>query len=151
MQKNITYRRTLSSDFNRCVEVRGRTRQNPVSAERLAELGITRDSQGPLFDDGSIIGFVAESQGRIIGFCSGDTQTGEVLVLALLPGFESLGIGKNLLGRVVAQLFESGFEKLWLAASPDPVTRAHGFYRHLGWIPSGKIDDRGDEILELSA
>ncbi|MER2177626.1 MAG: GNAT family N-acetyltransferase, partial [Stenotrophomonas maltophilia] len=27
--------------------------------------------------------------------------------------------------------------------------RSHGFYRHLGWRPTGEIDSLGDEVLEL--
>ena len=40
-------------------------------------------------------------------------------------------------------------ESLWLAADPDPATRAHGFYRSGGWRPTGQLDARGDEILQL--
>lgn len=151
MTPEILYHKTLSSDFKQCIEVRSQTRQNPVSEAQLAEYGITAESQGPLFDDGTIVGFVAESENRIIGFCSGHTQTGEVLVLALLPEFENLGIGKKLLESVVHLLFDSGFKRLWLAASPDPAIRAHGFYRHLGWQFTGKEDDIGDQILALDA
>jgi len=146
---SISYRRTLSSDFQKCIEVRSKTRQNPASAELLAEYGITAETQGPLFDTESVVGFVAESENEIVGFCSGRTETGEVLVLALLPDFENLGIGKILLQLVVDYLYDSGIEKLWLAASPDPEIRAHGFYRHLGWKFCGKTDDIGDQILEL--
>lgn len=145
----ILYRRTLSSDFNRCVEVRSRTWQNPISAEQLAAYGITTVTQVPLFDNETIVGFVAEADNEIIGFCSGHAETGEVLVLALLPEFEGLGIGKELLQLVIDLLFEAGFKKLWLAASPDPKIRAHGFYRHLGWKFSGRIDEQGDQVLEL--
>ncbi len=146
----ITYRRTLKSDFGKCAEVRGKTRQNPASAEYLASIGITAETQAPLFEDGTLVGFVAESKGEIVGFCTGITTTGEVQVLAVLPEFEGMGVGKELLRKVVEALFDSGFEKLWLAASPDPEIRAFGFYRHLGWMFSGKTDDIDDQILELS-
>jgi ribosomal protein S18 acetylase RimI-like enzyme len=145
----ITYRRTLASDFNKCVEVRSKTRQNPASAEFLASIGITHETQEPLYSDGTLVGYVAESNGEIVGFCTGLTTTGEVQVLAVLPEFEGMGVGKELLRRVVDALFDSGFDKLWLAASPDPEIRAHGFYRHLGWKFSGKTDDINDQILEL--
>lgn len=147
----ITYRRTLSSDFNRCLEIRSLTRENPVSIELLEQMGITEQTWGPMFDNGSVIGVVALSDNKVIGFCSGSTETGEVLVLALLPEFENLGIGKKLLIQVVDLLFHSGFKKLWLAASPNPKIRAHGFYRYLGWKPNGRIDDQGDEILVLES
>ncbi len=145
----INYRRTLASDFNKCVEVRSKTRQNPASAEFLASIGITAETQEPLYNDGILIGYVAESNGEIVGFCTGITTTGEVQVLAVLPEFEGKGVGKELLQRVVDALFDSGFDKLWLAASPDPEIRAHGFYRHLGWNFTGKTDEIDDQILEL--
>ena len=147
----ITYRKTLSSDFDRCIEIRSKTRQNPISTNQLASYGITAETQGPLFNAGTILGYVAESENEIIGFCSGHTVTGEVLVLALLPEFENLGVGKKLLKLVTNLLFEKGFKKLWLAASPDPKIRAHGFYRYLGWKFSGRIDEQEDQILELES
>lgn len=149
MKTTITYRRTHSLDFDQCVEVRSKTRQNPISATQLGEYGISAETQGPLFDDGTIVGFIAESNNEIVGFCSGNTKTGEVLVLAVLPEFESIGIGKTLLEKVVRLLFACGFDKLWLAASPDPSIKAHGFYRHLCWRFTNKIDDNGDQLLEL--
>jgi GNAT superfamily N-acetyltransferase len=112
-------------------------------------MGITAETWGPLFDSGDIIGMVCEDASGIVGFCSGDAKTGEILVLAVLPDYEGLGAGKTLLSQVASQLAQLGFDRLWLAASPDPATRAHGFYRHCGWRPTGQHDDRGDEILEL--
>jgi len=79
----------------------------------------------------------------------GRTSTVEVQVLAILPEFEGMGVGKEVIRGVVDALFDSGCEKLWLAASPDPEIRAHGFYRHLGWKFSGKTDHIDDQILEL--
>jgi hypothetical protein len=38
---------------------------------------------------------------------------------------------------------------VWLAANPDPAGRAHGFYRALGWRPTGEMQHGGDEILVL--
>lgn len=150
INSSVTYRRTLASDFEKCLDVRSKTRQNPASAEFLASIGITKETQTPLYNDGSLVGFVAESDNEIIGFCTGVTTTGEVQVLAVLPDFEGMGIGKALLQKVVELLFDSGFDKLWLAASPDPEIKAHGFYRHLGWEFTGKTDDIGDQILELA-
>lgn len=145
----LNFRPTISKDFAACVKVRAATRDNPVPEQVLASLGITAETWGPLFDSGDIIGRVCEDASGIVGFCSGDAKTGEILVLAVLPDYEGLGAGKALLSKVVSQLAKLGFDRLWLAASPDPATRAHGFYRHCGWRPTGERDDRGDEILEL--
>ena len=84
----------------------------------------------------------------VVAFCYGDTQTGEVLVLAVLPDYEGAGVGRHLLSLMVDSLLSVGFPELWLAASPDPKIRAHGFYRRVGWQPTKTYDDNGDEILK---
>jgi len=144
---NIKLRPVEPSDFNRCAEIRGMTGDNPISIEVLESIGITESTWAPQVKDGTIVGVVATVSETIIGFCSGEANSGEVLVLALLPEFENYGVGKKMLFNVMELLFESGNEQLWLAASTDPKIRAHGFYRHLGWSPTGNIDQNGDEIL----
>ena len=42
-----------------------------------------------------------------------------------------------------------GWRRLFLGCSTDPASRSHGFYRHLGWQPTGRLDAHGDEILAL--
>ena len=144
----IEFRDVEAQDFDRCIEIRGMTRDNPVPADILKEFGVTEEAWVPLIRDKSITGVVAESKDEVIGFCSGDANTGELLVLAVLPEYERRGVGKNMLALVTGKLFSFGMDKLWLAASPDPEIRAHGFYRHLGWAPTGVIDKFGDEVLE---
>jgi ribosomal protein S18 acetylase RimI-like enzyme len=144
----IVLRDVTSQDFNRCIEIRGMTRDNAVPAEILHEFGVTEEAWVPLIRGNIIVGVVAESKGEVIGFCSGDTRSGEILVLALLPEYEGHGVGKNMLAEVSDKLFSRGLDKLWLAASPDPGIRAHGFYRHLGWSSTGIRDEQGDEVLE---
>ena len=94
-------------------------------------------------------GFVCEAEGCLVGYCFGSSKTGEVVVLALLPAFENLGIGKQLLALVVASLIEGGHRRLFLGCSPEPTVRSYGFYRHLGWRSTGAFDDNGDEVLEF--
>ena len=144
----IELRDVKAQDFKRCIEIRGMTRDNPVPAEILKEFGVTEEAWVPLIRDKSVVGVVAESKDEVVGFCSGDVNTGEVLVLALLPEYEGHGLGKNMLELVSDKLFSFGMDKLWLAASPNPEIRAHGFYRYLGWVPTGVIDTNGDEVLE---
>ncbi len=69
--------------------------------------------------------------------------------MALLPPHEGLGIGRELLNRVVAHLWALGHQKLFLGCSRDPTVRSYGFYRHLGWQSTGAFDDHGDELLEF--
>lgn len=56
---------------------------------------------------------------------------------------------RRLLEAMVGDLNALGHRRVWLAASPDPTIRAHGFYRAQGWRPTGQVDAIGDEILEL--
>ena len=145
----LTFRETLPSDVAEIFAVRARTRENPVSQEQLAELGITPEVIAEHIAGGRIKGWICAHESDLVGFCNGDGQTGEVLVLAVLPEHENKGIGSKLLAHVVEWLRSIGFNTLWLAASPDAATRAHGFYRSLGWRPSGKINENGAEILVL--
>jgi ribosomal protein S18 acetylase RimI-like enzyme len=100
-------------------------------------------------DSGELPGFVCVANACVVGYCFGSSKTGEVVVLALLPAFENLGIGKQLLGLVVASLMAAGHQRLFLACSPDPTVRSYGFYRQLGWRSTDAFDDHGDEILAL--
>lgn len=143
----LRYREAKSTDLNRCATIRGLTGDNAIDLETLEAFGVTYENWAPKIENGIYSGFVAEDRDEVVAFCFGDMQTGEVLVLAILPVYEGSGVGRSLLSLIVDKLFSNGFSELWLAASPDPKIRAHGFYRHLGWQPTQTFDDNGDEIL----
>jgi GNAT superfamily N-acetyltransferase len=146
---DIVYRKALPEDTAACIDLRGRTRENAVSVERLKAAGITLESWRSDVAEGSLPGHVALSGGEIVGYCFGDSRSGEVVVLALLPAYEARGIGRHLLGLMVDELKLLGFERLFLGCSADPDVRSYGFYRHLGWRSTGKRDAAGDEVLEF--
>lgn len=143
------YRTSQPDDAAVCLDIRGRTRQNPVSAEFLRSIGITLETWSAGIRSGALPGHVCLVDDNIVGFCFGDRDTGEVVVLALLPEFEDRGIGRELLDRMVKELSGLGHKRLFLGCSKDPESRSYGFYRHLGWISTGTFDQNGDEILEL--
>ena len=145
----LTHRPAVPDDAPACIALRGRTRQNAVPQDRLAAHGITAASWAAGIRSGATPGQVCLQGPQLAGYCFGDRDTGEVLVLALLPAFEGQGLGRDLLGRTVAQLAGLGWRRLFLGCSTDPGSRSHGFYRHLGWQPTGRLDAHGDEILEL--
>jgi GNAT superfamily N-acetyltransferase len=145
----LTVRETQADDIEEMFSVRARTRQNPAGKEWLATQGITPASFAANMASGKVKGWCCFDESVLVGFCNGDGTSGEVLVLAVLPDYEGKGIGKRLLSCVVEWLRSSGFEQPWLAASPDSRIRAHGFYRALGWQPTGKSLANGDEILQL--
>lgn len=141
-------RRARPDDIAACIALRGRTRENAIPAERLAALGITEASWSAQVAADALPGFVAEIDGQMAGTCFGSAASGEVIVLALLPAHEDRGLGKALLGAVVAALRTRGHARLFLGCSDDPAHRSHGFCRHLGWRSTGERDGRGDDILE---
>jgi ribosomal protein S18 acetylase RimI-like enzyme len=146
----LSFRRATPRDTARCIEIRGQTRENAVPVARLAELGITEASWSTQVRQGKLLGFVAEDEAaRVVGYCFGDVAAAEIIVLALLPTHEGMGLGRQLLAMVVGHLKSLGHSRLFLGCSDDPSHRSWGFYRRLGWLPNGKRDGLGDEILEL--
>ena len=131
------------------IRLRGLTRENAVSEERLRELGITAESWASDIQSEQLQGIVAFSKDEIIGYCFGNSNSGEVVVLAVRPAFEGQGVGKHLLLLVVELLYAHGHTKLFLGCSSDPAVRSYGFYRYLGWRSVGTVDAHGDEVLEF--
>ncbi|MDP3085599.1 MAG: GNAT family N-acetyltransferase [Rubrivivax sp.] len=131
------------------IELRGLTRENPITADALRSFGITAESWAQDIESGQTRGFMALSGTRMVGYCFGDFNTGEVLVLAVRPAYEGRGIGQRLLAMLVELLKGHGHTRLFLGCSPDPAVRSYGFYRHLGWQSTGSLDTHGDELLEL--
>lgn len=146
---DLIYRKAVPNDAAMCIAIRGRTRENVFSADELAALGITVDSWRAGIADGSFAGYVGTVDGHMAGYCFGDSESGEVIVLALLPEHEGIGAGKILLQLLVDDFKARCFTELFLGCSTDPKVRSYGFYRHLGWVPTGALDAGGDEILKL--
>ncbi|AXF20175.1 GNAT family N-acetyltransferase [Burkholderia pyrrocinia] len=145
----ITWRKAVPDDAAACLALRGKTRENAFTEAQLRDLGITVESWGDGIRCGLFSGHVCCANERMVGYCFGDTGSGEIVVLAILPEHERAGIGKRLLRQVIDDFAANGFTTLFLGCSADPASRSHGFYRHLGWTSTGKLDDAGDEILTL--
>ncbi|MCY7305940.1 MAG: GNAT family N-acetyltransferase, partial [Rhodoferax sp.] len=120
------------------------TRENAVSVERLASIGITAKSWAHDIESGKLPGWVGTSHGKMVGYCFGDSTTVEVVVLALLAAYEGQGLGRKLLALVTGHLRSVGHSTLFLGCAADPNVRSYGFYRHLGWRSTGAIDRYGD-------
>jgi ribosomal protein S18 acetylase RimI-like enzyme len=85
----------------------------------------------------------------VVGHCWGDIATGEIVSLGVRKDYEAQGIGRKLLSLVVARLRAEGAQRIWLVAPATPVLRAFGFYRALGWRPTGERREGDSEVLEL--
>lgn len=134
-------------DIPAMFHLRAHTADNPISQARLAELGITPDSLLLQMQTLSYRAWVWEEQDRIQAFCAAEASQGEVLVLAVLAGHEGRGLGRALLQEALRFLQSSCSHQPWLMAGQDSKLRSHGFYRRLGWQPSGRVDGHGDEEL----
>jgi ribosomal protein S18 acetylase RimI-like enzyme len=146
----FTIREVVESDMDSLFDIRGRTRENAISRTYLESIGITAESWSASIRSGDQQTWVCSDGATPVAFCGADATTGELVVLAVLPGYEGLGIGKRLMNHAVEWLRSRGLRRLWLATSPDPTVRSHGFYRALGWRPTGERQERaGDEILVL--
>lgn len=148
MNAPAVLRRATPADAADCVRLRGLTRENAIPADVLAALGITVESWAAGIASGAWPGWIATHGDRIAGYCFGDTASGEVLVLVVMPDFEGQGLGRALLERTVQDLQAAGHSRVHLGCSADPAVRSHGFYRRLGWQSTGRFDPRGDELLE---
>ena len=146
----MKFRPTKISDIEETYSVRASTRQNPMSKEELNAAGFSPEVVSEKYAIGEYAGWVCENENQIIGFGTGNTKTGEIIVLAVLPEYEGKNIGKTILSHLIETLLEKGCTRLWLEASSNPIIRAHGFYRANGWIPIGQKTANGDEILELN-
>jgi GNAT superfamily N-acetyltransferase len=143
----MVFREINKSDINDILDIRVSTKENHFSMEDLAEVGVTPESIAEWLD-GSVKGWVCEVSGKPVGFALADSESAEVLVVACYPEFERKGIGKALMSLVHDWLWSFDHEEIWLWSDPDPGVRARGFYRKLGYEPTGETKGN-DEMLRL--
>lgn len=80
-------------------------------------------------------GWLAEIEGRAVGFAVADHSRRNIWALFVDPAFERRGIGRALHDTMLAWLFAQSEDTVWL--STDPGTRAERFYRRMGWRDMG--------------
>ena len=147
---HFTIREATASDIEPLFEIRARTRENPIPRAYLESIGITAAAWAASLGSGVEQTWVCFDGDTPVGFCGADANSGEIVVLAVLPEYEGRGIGRSLLEGAVTWLRARGRRRVWLATNPDPNGRAHGFYRSQGWRPTGEIQERaGDEVFVL--
>src|SRR5919109_4270534 len=87
----------------------------------------------------------------VVGHCTGDSISGEIIGLSVVDAYRRQGIGRRLLSLVVEAVRAAGVPRVWVAAPSDPTLPAYGFYRAVGWVPTGEHTRDGCEILEPRA
>src|SRR5450830_2148136 len=93
-QTSLSFSPGRADDTPAYIILRGKTRQNAIAKESLAELGITAASWAEMIASGNLPGQISHQDGQMLGYCFGDRESGEIVVLTLLPEAEGLGIGK---------------------------------------------------------
>lgn len=118
-----------------------------VRENRLADPSLVRPDDYRSMLDERGCGWVAEVDGRIVGFAVVDLARSNVWALFVDPGFEGGGIGRRLHDAMLDWAFAAGAAQLWL--STDPGTRAERFYRSAGWRHVGR-EPTGEARYEMS-
>lgn len=135
-------RTATQDDIDTLFRIRTSVVQNHLSAEQMAELGITPQVLAESIEAAPCV-WVAEVDGRAVAFAMVDLAEGEVFALFVLPAYENLGLGRQLMAVAEAALFEH-HERLYLITDGRDEIRANGFYQRLGWVVVGQVD--GDDV-----
>jgi GNAT superfamily N-acetyltransferase len=126
-------------------DIRVSVRENSATREGLRQAGITEQTvESALRTHGC--GWIAENDGRAVGFSMADPRDGSVFALFVRPEFEGRGYGGALLAAAVDWLFARGLGHAWLEVGPE--TRAYPFYVQRGWIETS-VGTNGDVVMQL--
>jgi len=143
----VKIREVTATDVPQLFVVRPKTRENAMTVEELQRLGINPQSVTESLAK-STKGWLCEDAGEVVAFALADRESGEFLVIAVLPEHEGKGIGGRLMVEIKQWLAASGCTRAWLTTDIDTTLRAYGFYRKYGWT-DWKIE-RGMRFMELS-
>lgn len=143
----MKFREITTADVPALFHVRPRTRENALALAELEQLGINPQSVTKSLGE-STKGWVCDDAGAVVGFSMADRETGEFLVIAVLPEYEGKGVGGKLMALAEEWLAASGCKRAWLSTDLDTSLRAYGFYRKRGWT-DWKIE-RGNRYMEIS-
>jgi GNAT superfamily N-acetyltransferase len=138
MAAQVVIRTATEADIEPMHVVRCAVRENRLSRPDR----ITRDDYRAMLErDGR--GWVAEVDGRVVGFAIADLCRFNVWALFIDPEHERRGIGRALHDAMMEWfLAQPGVERVWLTTAPG--TRAESLYRRAGWSDRGL--DVGGEI-----
>lgn len=126
----IVFRQATTTDIPGMTVVRLSVRENRLSNPDRVTPAMYADHLGGLGRS-----WVAERNGQIVGFSAGALPSpghdASIWALFVLPEYEGIGIGKQLLALAVAWLFAEGAQRIVLGTAAG--TRADAFYERLGW------------------
>lgn len=130
IKRSILLREAGAADAESLFDVRTAVRENHLSRDRLAALGITPQSVVQSFSQGSK-GWVADVDGRVAGFAIADGALRSIFALFVHPDFDNQGLGTRLLRLATNWLMARSDDAVWLTTGRR--TKAETFYRRRGW------------------
>lgn len=125
----ILVRPALATDITAIFAIRTAVKENPLSLEQLTEMGITPDAILEMLVIPDCI-WVAEVNEIAAGFAIADKEEGSIFALFVLPEYEGLGLGGQLMDHAETALFQQ-YTQIWLET--DSLSRAAAFYQRRGW------------------
>ena len=137
----VQIRTASDTDIPEMHRIRMSVRENRLSDPARVQ---PHDYRALLGDRGR--GWVAEMEGRIVGFAVADRARANIWALFVDGAFERRGIGRALHDCMMDWLFAAGAERAWLTT--ELGTRAERFYRAASWRHVGT--ENGEARYELS-
>lgn len=134
----IIIRDAAEEDIPAIFAVRTSVGENHLSVEQMAEMGITNETIRQALRKEPCI-WVAVQGDHIVGFSMGDTAEACVYAAFVRPEWAGQGIGRRLMERAEAFLFER-HSSIWLHT--DGSSHAAGFYERLGWKRMPDVENR---------
>jgi GNAT superfamily N-acetyltransferase len=137
----MSIRPATEADVETLFEIRTDVRENNMTREALAAVGITPESIVQMLRTDSRA-WLADWEGRSAGFAMADAARGTVFALFVRRGDEERGLGRALLAEAAEWLFARGWDEIWLTTGAD-APGANAFYRRVGWREDG-IAENGE-------
>jgi GNAT superfamily N-acetyltransferase len=137
----VTFREAQKADISQMMEVRMSVKENVLSNPALVPY---EDYIEYLFVRGK--GWVCEVGENITGFAIADLQDHNIWALFVRPGYEKMGIGRQLHKIMLDWYFSQTTKKVWLGTAPK--SRAEKFYKTAGWKEVG-IHGKGEIKFEM--
>ncbi|MFZ6647043.1 GNAT family N-acetyltransferase [Undibacterium sp. TJN25] len=132
---NTIFRQAVEADVPVIMQIRLAVKENVLSNPARVTVQMCVDYLDVLGR-----GWVAEMDGRIVGFSYAAKEDSSIWALFVLPEYEGRGAGKRLLELAAAWLFSLGNDKVSLGTQAH--TRADAFYLAQGW-------QRGDMLNHI--
>lgn len=146
-------RRAIVEDVDSIFDVRTSVRENHMSEEDLAEIGVTRESTRQAIMDNSLPIWCAFVNEQLIGFSSIKIADKELFALFVRPEHEGKGAG-SMLHDIAVNWWVRNFPNEPLNLNTNKNARSFSFYQKREWVevegePKPHMEE-GDVFMQLN-